>query len=156
MVGTCTSTPYKGETWGVSGSSSGTTTESTRFSVYGQASGAAYAYGVCGTASGGASCNAAGYFSGDVWASTYNVISDRKFKTDIALVKNSVSQIMKLKPSTYTFKPESIEAMNLPVGNQIGLIADEVNQVYPTLVNSAVQPATHAQQRAVVITPQQQ
>ena len=33
--------------------------------------------------------------------------------------------------------------MQLPEGNQYGLIADEVKQVFPTMVKQAVQPAQY-------------
>lgn len=124
------------------------------YGAYGQANGSAGSrYGVYGAAAGG-TFNAAGYFNGDVWASAYNVISDRKFKTDISLIKSPVQKIMKLKPSTYVFKKEDAAKMGLPSGNQIGLIADEVKQVFPELVKDAVQPATYGKDVTEIIRPE--
>jgi len=124
------------------------------FGVYGEANGSAGSrYGVYGLASGG-TFNAAGYFSGDVWASSYHMISDRKFKTDIAVIKNSVQQIMKLKPSTYFFKKDDIAKMGLSTGKQLGLIADDVKQVFPELVKEAVQPAKYNNDGNEVLVPE--
>ncbi|MNE32201.1 hypothetical protein D3C80_1258000 [compost metagenome] len=41
---------------------------------------------------------------------------------------------MLLKPSTYVFRTDEFQAMNLPKGNQIGLIAQELETVFPELV----------------------
>ncbi|HEY6978473.1 MAG TPA: tail fiber domain-containing protein [Chitinophagaceae bacterium] len=121
------------------------------YGLYGVATGTAGArYGVYGVAGGG-SFNAAGYFDGDVYANRYLSISDRKFKTSITPLQNSLDQLMKLKPSTYQFKTANYPRMSLPGGKQIGLIADEVKQVFPELVQEAVQPAEYGKDKKEVI-----
>jgi hypothetical protein len=92
--------------------------------------------------------NAAGYFSGDVYANDFYSTSDRKFKTDITLLENSLKKLMMLKPSSYLFsRSEKLKSMGLPAGNQLGLIADEVKQVLPELVKAAVKPADYDKDR---------
>ena len=113
-------------------------------------------YGVYGSASGG-TFNAAGYFDGDVWADSYNILSDRKFKTGITQLESSTSldHLMKLKPSAYEFNTPAYPKMGLPKGKQLGLIADEVKQVFPELVKEAVHPAEYSQDKKEVLRPEE-
>jgi hypothetical protein len=123
--------------------------------VFGRASGGAYAYGIYGFAGGASSFNAAGYFDGAVWVRTYNTLSDRKFKQNIVPVKHELEQVLKLKPSVYTFKTEEYKGMHLPEGKQLGLIADEVKEVFPELVSKAVHPAEYDEEdRTKIISPE--
>lgn len=148
---------YNGEVTGVYGYATGTSASSsgTREGVYGSANGGNNAYGVYGEAFNGNSFNAAGYFAGAVYAATYFTTSDRKFKKDIAPMTNALSQIMKLKPFTYGFKTTEYGTMRLPAEKQMGLIADEVKQVFPQLVQRAVQPAKYDEKdRTKVISPE--
>lgn len=118
------------------------------------ANGGNNAYGVYGTAQSGASFNAAGYFAGDVYANGVLLTSDRKFKQDIAPIEHSLEQLMKLKPSVYQFKTGEFKTMHLPQGKQIGLVADELKQVFPELVQKAVQPAQYKQGSRELINPE--
>ena len=47
---------------------------------------------------------------------------------------------MKLTPKSYTLKRSEYPHMNFPEGRQIGLIAQEVEQVIPELVEESVHP----------------
>ncbi|MEO7960710.1 MAG: tail fiber domain-containing protein, partial [Ginsengibacter sp.] len=139
---------------GVVAHASGSSYNGSVYGIYAYADGSAGSrYGVYGTASGG-TFNAAGYFNGDVWAVTYNNLSDRKFKTDIAPLQNALQQLMNLQPKSYLFKKEANVKRTLPSGKQIGLIADEVKQVFPELVKEAVQPAEYGKDRSEVIAPE--
>ena len=112
-------------------------------------------YGVYGSASGG-TFNAAGYFDGDVWADSYNILSDRKFKTRITQLKlNFIGSLKKLKPSAYEFNTPAYPKMGLPKGKQLGLIPDEVKQVFPELVKEAVHPAEYSQDKKEVLRPEE-
>ena len=123
--------------------------------AYGAALGSAGSrYGVYGFASGG-TFNAAGYFDGDVWAVSYNLISDRKVKTNITPLKNSLEQLMKLKPSSYQFKTADYPKWGLSTGKQIGLVADEVKQVFPELVKEGVHPAEYGKDKTVLLRPEE-
>lgn len=139
---------------GVEGVGSGSSYPGGVYGIYGYADGTAGSrYGVYGYSYGG-TFNAAGYFQGDVWAVTYNNISDRKFKIDIVPLENSLQQLMNLQPKSYLFKKEGNAKRALPSGKQIGLIADEVKQVFPELVKEAVQPAEYGKDRSEVIAPE--
>src|SRR5690606_19151887 len=76
----------------------------------------------------------AGYFNGAVWATSGYNPSDRKLKSDIKPIKNSLDKLMLLKPSAYNYKTDDFPAMSLPHGNQMGFIAQELEGVFPSLI----------------------
>ncbi len=53
----------------------------------------------------------------------------------------SMDLLMKLQPKTYEFKTEEFPNMTLRDGQQYGFIAQEIEQVFPTLVKESLQPA---------------
>jgi len=124
--------------------------------IHGVGVGASFNYGVIGEAYDFSGCgtfnsfNAAGFFTGDVYAVSYNSASDRKFKTNLAELKNPLEQLMKLKPSAFEFKTAEYPRMGFPKGKQIGLIADEVKQVFPELVKATVAPARYDKDRKLL------
>jgi hypothetical protein len=86
----------------------------------------------------------AGYFNGYVGTTCgWFQASDGKLKENVKQlsVSNSHNIINQLRPSTYTFKAEDQKAMNLPSGNQYGLIAEDVEKVMPELVREMSVPA---------------
>ncbi|MEO5984544.1 MAG: tail fiber domain-containing protein, partial [Ferruginibacter sp.] len=87
--------------------------------------------------------------------SAYGTISDRKFKAGMAPLQNTLTKIMKLKPASYEFKTGEYKTMHLPLGKQLGLIADELKQVFPELVEQAVHPAQYDEEdRTKIISPE--
>lgn len=104
------------------------------------ASGGQNTYGIYAVAngiSGACASSYAGYFVGSVLRTGGdNFTSDRKLKKDIVLLTNSLEKIMRLKPSSYSFKNDEFKAMNLPQGKQMGLIAQELEEVIPELVTT--------------------
>lgn len=93
--------------------------------------------GVYASTSGNGSTNWAGYFVGDVYRSgTDNFTSDRKLKDNIKPLSSALEKLMQLKPSTYTFRTDEFKMMNLPKGEQMGLIAQDLEQVLPNLVTN--------------------
>lgn len=111
--------------YGLWGSATGATT--LNVGAYGYASGGATTYGVYGWAS-GATTNWAGYFAGK----DISILSTR----------TALDDIMKLSPRKYDFLQNSetdalgYPDMNLPSGEHIGLIAQELQEIYPNLVKS--------------------
>jgi len=102
-------------------------------------------YGVQGYASSGgtgvygstASGGYAGYFSGTVFATTY-AGSDRKLKKNIEDVSTALKIINQLHPKVYEFRQDgSYKYMHLSEGKHYGLIAQELEQVLPTLVKDS-------------------
>jgi hypothetical protein len=101
---------------------------------------------VCGRAevgTGGFDCTGGGSFSGTVGvgggnivldssgavtAVSFNSTSSRRFKTNIKDLTNGMDMIQKLRPVTFDWK-------NKDVTNDIGMIAEEVNELIPTIVN---------------------
>jgi hypothetical protein len=134
-----------------------------------------YNYGVHGSATGGHS-NYGGYFEastsapsgssvgiyagGATWSAflsgssycsggTYQG-SDRKLKSDIKPLTNALDKINQLKPSTYNYKTDEYASMNLPQGTQTGLIAQELELVFPELVKE-VKEFNHFDENGKVI-----
>ncbi|MBK8723628.1 MAG: tail fiber domain-containing protein [Saprospiraceae bacterium] len=78
--------------------------------------------------------NYAGYFMGPVFSTASFTVSDRKLKTNIVEMQNALDYIHALKPMSYTFNTAKYPKMNLPTGQHFGLIADELESIFPTLV----------------------
>ena len=116
--------------------------EFNNYGIHGSANGGNSAIGVYGYAAGGTS-TWGGYFSGSVYTSGSYQGSDRKLKNDIKPLNNAIALIKALKPSSYVYKTSEYKQMQLPEGNQYGLIADEVKQVFPSMVKQAIQPAQY-------------
>ncbi len=108
-------------------------------------------YGVYASVT-GAATNWAGYFLGDVqinsgsgpYALTVNgnvlcsgstsAWSDKRFKRDITKLENVNDKIKKLSGYTYYFNTEEFKDKNFSKDQQIGLIAQELKEVFPQLV----------------------
>lgn len=88
----------------------------------------------------------AGYFSGNVFVSgNITELSDEKVKKDIALLHNEsvLQKVMQLKPKTYFFDTLKYGAMNFPKNRQIGLMAQDVESVFPDLVSEVKAMVPH-------------
>lgn len=126
------------------------TSASTRTAVYGTAwygtgtNRAGYFYGYGGTTAygiyatvGGATTNYAGYFSGDVYTSGSYLPSDEKLKNNIVDYNGALSNVMQLAIKSYNYNQEGdFKKMNLPKGEQVGLIASNMKQLFPSLVKN--------------------
>jgi hypothetical protein len=126
---------------GVMGASVGTGTigtgQKTSFNigVAGFGNAGANAVGVYGSASAGTGnygvyCNGSGGYTG-----TWTLLSDIRFKEKITNLEDDIlSKVMQLKPSNYALKTEEYKSMNFPKTRQFGFIAQDLEQVFPTLV----------------------
>ncbi len=112
------------------------------YAVYASAFGGNVSYGIYSAASGG-NTNWGGYFSGSVYTTGTYQGSDRKLKENIQPLRNATQLIQSLNPTTYAYKTNAYQQMELPEGPQYGLIADEVKQVFPSMVKQAIQPAKY-------------
>ncbi|MFA6401674.1 MAG: tail fiber domain-containing protein [Salinivirgaceae bacterium] len=111
--------------------------------VYGSASGAGTGarYGVYGTATGGATAYA-GYFSGDLaYTGTLTDVSDKKFKQNILPLVGTLDKLLKLIPVSYEYNSDEYPQFNLPNGQRIGLIAQDLQVVFPELVSRQIHPS---------------
>ncbi len=73
-----------------------------------------------------------GLANGNTWAN-----SDARYKTNIVPMSNGIlDKIMQLNPCNYNFDVNKFPVFRGNEGNQIGLIAQELEQVFPELVNN--------------------
>jgi hypothetical protein len=123
-------------------------------------------YGVCSSASGGtynygvyasapvAANSYAGYFSGNVYISgTLTNPSDERLKENIKDMDNSLPLVLKLKPKTYNYVNNDQFAVNLPKGKKLGLIAQDVEQVFPELVQEIAAPQADTDKKVSAQAP---
>jgi len=96
-------------------------------------------YAVHGYAS-GSGTNYAGYFSGDVlYTGTLSGPSDERLKENIQPLELALAKIMQMKVHTYNYiQMEEEKQFALPEGEQIGLIAQELEEILPGLVDDNV------------------
>ena len=87
-----------------------------------------------------ASTNYAGYFIGDVnYTGTLTNVSDRKLKYNVNSLSDATSIVNQLDPKTYFYKQEGEAGeLNLSEGLQYGFIAQELEEVLPSLVKDQV------------------
>ncbi|MBI1803742.1 MAG: tail fiber domain-containing protein [Ignavibacteriae bacterium] len=125
---------------GSSAGVSGVSTDVGGTGVRGEANSGSEAYGVWGLSASGY----AGYFTGDVhYTGTLTGPSDAKLKENIQAVSSILSKVVALEPHTFNFKKGSEYAdMNFANGRHYGLIAQEVEKVFPDLVSEAAHRST--------------
>jgi hypothetical protein len=121
-----------------------------RIGVYGgidaTSSNSGFEAGVFGDAGGtmGAGGNKwAGYFNGMVFSTGGYAPSDNKLKENIKSLntKNSIKILSQIKPSSYNFKSDASKSINLPEGNQLGVLSEDVVKVLPELTREITLPA---------------
>ncbi|MBL7951780.1 MAG: tail fiber domain-containing protein, partial [Flavobacteriales bacterium] len=110
-------------------------------------------YGVHASATGSGATNWAGYFTGSVY-SPYGTWqpSDENLKSDIAELEPQVSAelLNALRVHSYRYNTESYPQMALPEGQQVGLLAQELEEVLPGAVRAAVEPAVQNEDGQVI------
>lgn len=111
--------------------------------VKGVGLGGDYAIGVYGYADQG-TYNYAGYFAGDLVSNQPIIPSDIQFKENISSITSADSLLSLLNPVNYTYKTTgNATRLSFPSGTQIGLIAQEVEQVVPELVREVTHPSDY-------------
>jgi len=109
---------------------------SKNYGLYGVGSGTGSTnYGVFGAAQQG-SVNYAGYFSGNVTITgVLTNPSDRRLKKDIVPLESALDKLSSLKIYTYQYAARGkYKNLNLAKGKQFGFMAQELEQVFPSLV----------------------
>jgi hypothetical protein len=137
-----------GSNTGVVGSADGKAQRN--FGVLGRATGDGnFNCGVYGEASGGAS-NYAAYFQGDVYVnggatsgSGYLIASDQQFKNGVNNFSNGLEILEEIAPKTYYLDTNNNFGINFPSTLQYGMIAQDVEQVLPSLVSEVTKPASY-------------
>lgn len=72
------------------------------------------------------------HVNGAVAATNYQTISDKRFKRNIEPLNDALEKIVKL--SGYSYFLQQTPGQNFPDGIQFGLVAQEVNNVFPEVV----------------------
>jgi Chaperone of endosialidase len=78
----------------------------------------------------------AGYFQGDVFTTGLYQSSDESLKTNVMDLSEATSTLMSLQPKKYQFNTDQFPQMNLPQGEQMGFVAQDLANVLPSLVRS--------------------
>lgn len=68
-------------------------------------------------------------------ASPWLNVSDERLKTNITTIENALDKVMQVRGVEYKFNQEKYSGMNLSSDKQIGFIAQELEQVFPTMVH---------------------
>lgn len=104
-------------------------------SVYGRASGAATTnYGLYGYATGGGT-DWALYSLGPAYSSTGTWSgSDERLKTNIKNFNGAIEKLTQIDIKTYNFKTEEYKHLNFPSTKQYGVIAQNLEKVFPEMV----------------------
>ncbi|MFN2430022.1 MAG: tail fiber domain-containing protein, partial [Cryomorphaceae bacterium] len=111
------------------------------YAVYGNACNADRNFGIYGKTCGTDNGNLAGFFEGDFsFTGAFIPPSDQNLKTDIQTIQSPSETLSQLAPKIYHFN-QDVGDLNLPTGPQMGLIAQEVEDVLPFLVQSITKPA---------------
>lgn len=118
-----------------------TTATISAIGLQGSASGAnGIRYGVSGTASGG-TFNYGLYCIGNgAYTGTWTQVSDRKFKTNIQDMNGALNRIMQVSAKTYDMRVDEFPSLNLAKGTQFGFVAQELETVFPELVEDGAAP----------------
>jgi hypothetical protein len=124
---------------GLYGYASGSGT-GTHYGVYGFADGAGTNYGVYGFAP-SAEAGYAVYASGNMaYTGTLTDVSDQRLKTNIQPMPEVLKKVLSLRPTTFFYKTKEYSFMQLPEEKQLGLIAQEVEEVFPEVVTDNIHP----------------
>ena len=77
--------------------------------------------------------------SGTVRANGVVLASDRRFKQDVQTLPDALAHVRRLRGVSYTFRQADFPTRRFPAGPQLGVIAQELEQVYPELVSTDAQ-----------------
>ncbi|MGD0710406.1 MAG: tail fiber domain-containing protein [Bacteroidales bacterium] len=121
------------------------------FYGFASSSAAASVYGVYGSASTTGGTAYGVYCSGNgAYTGTWTLASDAKFKKDVVGYTGALDNILQLRPVSYTMKTNEYPFMGFASGTQIGFIAQEMEKVFPTLVENSSHPGAKKEDPAVM------
>lgn len=94
-------------------------------------------FAIYGTASATPPRSWAVYANGDFWyAGTLKSPSDERLKHNFEELNPVLDRVLQLETKSYEYNPTAAPDLNLASGRQIGFIAQNVQQYFPTLVSS--------------------
>ena len=79
---------------------------------------------------------ATGVTANNVTSAWYSTYSDRRWKKDIKTLDNSLDKIATLRGVSYQWRQEQFPNKNFSDGTQLGVIAQEIETVFPELVHT--------------------
>ena len=141
QAGKGTGGKFCGGLYGVNGYASETGATGTHYGGYFTASNAPTNYGIYASAANGTK-NYAAYFSGNTYCTGSYTPSDEKLKENLEDIDGSLERILKLKPKKYDYKVKEFQKMNLPHGKKFGLLAQDVEAIFPELITEMSEPDT--------------
>jgi hypothetical protein len=108
-------------------------------------------YGIYASASGSINANYAGWFDGDVFINSgdlitsagNSVLSDAMFKKNISSLTNASDILNQLRPKTYNLDSAGFTQFGFNTKQHIGFIAQQVQTILPDLVSKSVMPAQY-------------
>ena len=74
---------------------------------------------------------------GSIGSNTTLYHSDKRWKKDIKDLQGSLDRVVRLQGVQYRWKEDEYPEMNFPEGDQIGLIAQDVEKIIPEVVNES-------------------
>lgn len=77
------------------------------------------------------------HINGNALATGYVTTSDQKWKKNIKTLDNSLEKILNLRGVNYDLRVDEFKDKSFEKGKQIGLIAQEVEEVFPEIVTTA-------------------
>ncbi|MBK7964034.1 MAG: tail fiber domain-containing protein [Bacteroidetes bacterium] len=155
LRGTATGTTGSTDARGISASASGSTTNygaflkgtaastNTAYGAYSEGYGGDVAFGVYAKASGATTTNWAVFANGNAWSTGTWQSSDATLKSNILPMQNNTAIVMQLQPKSYNFNQTVHPELVLPSGTHYGLVAQELEQVVPSLVKDVKFPAQY-------------
>lgn len=109
------------------------------YGIYGSAQNAeTSSYGVFGNTP--TNDGYAGYFNGNVFSTGTYTPSDPKFKKEMHNLEGGLEKVLELTPLTYQYRLDEFPEMNFEDKEHFGFNAEEIEQVFPTLINQTYQP----------------
>ena len=73
---------------------------------------------------------------GSIWANGTTYVSDERFKKNIEPLEQSLEKILQLKGLSYEMRADEFTNMHFGKGQQVGLVAQEVEKVIPEVVST--------------------
>ena len=65
----------------------------------------------------------------------YNNLSDQRMKRDIASIQNPIEQLLQIRGVTYEWRRSEYPDIDFPDGSDMGVIAQDVQAVFPQAVS---------------------
>ncbi len=117
------------------------------YGVYASASGY-NSYGIYATSSATGAYNYAGYFNGSVYSTGSYLPSDARLKVDVRYLREegAVAKLLQLQPRRYRYRTTDelrsagLPGLQLAEGEHLGLLAQEVEEVFPELIIDVAHP----------------